>query len=70
VVGKVRERSLSKHMILKYEVDRFSLNMLNYPGTREQYQVKTQTPLQLWTTSLIVFSLKGPGTVLVRILKL
>jgi hypothetical protein len=56
--AKVTERSVSKHEMQTFEVERINLFTLNDPEVNEEYHVKTQTRLQLCTPSVIVCSVK------------
>jgi hypothetical protein len=51
VVAKLRERlSVSKQATQKFDMESFDLKKPNNAEVKEQYQVKSETGLQLWKT--------------------
>jgi len=49
VIAKVRERlAVGKQAAQRFDRQTFNLRKLNEPEVREQYQIETQTGLQLW----------------------
>jgi hypothetical protein len=51
VVAKVREKlAVSKQVTQNFDVERFNIRKLNELEFRKQYQIKSQTTLQLWKT--------------------
>jgi len=51
MVAKVREKlAVSKQVTQTSDVERFNLRKLNELEFRKQYQIRSQTTLQLWRT--------------------
>jgi hypothetical protein len=51
VVEKVRDRlAVSRRAAQKIDTERFNVKELNDGDVKEQYQVTTETSLQLWKT--------------------